>query len=114
MDEVEQYLSRVRPEQREQLERLRAIVRRLVPEAEECISYGIPTFKYKGMLCSYAAFKNHCSFFPGRAPIGEFSEELRDFKTSAGTVQFTLEHPLPESLIERMVRFCRARNETKK
>jgi len=113
MNEVDRYLSGIRPEQREQLEHLRTVIKRLVPEADECISYGVPTFKFKGMLCSYAAFKNHCSFFPGRAPIDEFSEDLKEFKTSAGTVQFTPDHPLPDALIEKMVGFCRARNESK-
>jgi uncharacterized protein YdhG (YjbR/CyaY superfamily) len=114
MNEVDRYLAAVRPEQRVQLEHLRALVRRVVPDAEECISYGIPTFKYYGMLCSFAAFTNHCSFFPGRAPIEAFAEELKEFKTSAGTVQFTLDHSLPDELVERMVRICVARNESKR
>ncbi|MBK7706415.1 MAG: DUF1801 domain-containing protein [Acidobacteria bacterium] len=114
MNEIDIYLSNVRPEQREQLERLREIAKRIAPEAEECISYGVPTLKFHGMLCSFAAFKNHCSFFPGRAPIVACADELKDFKTSAGTVQFTLDRPLPDALIEKMLRLCVERNAAKR
>ena len=113
MNEVDRYLAEVSPEQREQLERLRSIVKRIVPDASEGISYGVPTFRLNGMLCSFAAFRNHCSFFPGKAPIVACANELKNWKTSAGTVRFTLTDPLPDELIERMVKLCVARNESK-
>lgn len=88
---------------RECLITLRKIIRDEVPEADECISYGIPTYKLHGMIASFAAFKNHCSFFPGQT-LDEFREQLGEHKTSRGTVQFTPEKPIPEALIRAMLR----------
>lgn len=111
---VEEYLSLVESAQaRDALERVRAIIRCEMPDAEETISYGIPTFKQNGMIASYAAFANHCSFFPG-AIVEDFADELRAFTTSKGTIQFTPERPLPEDLIRRMVRANLERNLAKK
>ena len=62
---VDEYLNRIEPSQRKQFERVRKIVKKLVPEAEEVISYGIPTWKYRGKyLIYFAAFKNHMSIYP--------------------------------------------------
>ena len=67
---VDDYLSRVPEDSRVALEKLRRTIKSMVPDAVEDISYQIPTFKYQGrMLVSYAAFAEHCSFFPGAAPI---------------------------------------------
>src|SRR5438105_2943289 len=87
------------------LEKLRFTIQKAAPKAEEVISYGIPAFKYNGILVYFAAFKNHCSFFPGsKAVIAEFKEQLKLFKTSAGTIRFTLEKPLPSSLVTKIVK----------
>jgi uncharacterized protein YdhG (YjbR/CyaY superfamily) len=85
------------------LERLRALILEEVPEAEEIIKYGIPTYKYHGYLASFAAFKKHCSFFPGHT-VRDFSEELKGYKVAKGTVQFPPEKPLPDDLVRAMVR----------
>ena len=79
------------------LEKLRATIGAAAPkEATECLSYGIPTFRYKGGLVSYAAFKKHCSFFPLQASlIDEMKDELKNYRTSKGTLQFPLDKPLP-------------------
>lgn len=114
MNEVDEYLAQQPEGHRALLERIRAKVKSIVPDAEECISYKIPTFKYKGMLCSYAGFTNHVSFFPGKQPIVDCADDLKEFKTSAGTVQFTLENPLPDAVLEKMIRICAERNEKKK
>jgi uncharacterized protein YdhG (YjbR/CyaY superfamily) len=113
MSEVDDYLAGINGLQRAELERVRSMVRRVAPDAVECISYGVPTFKLHGMLISYAAFKEHCSIFPGKAPIEALAAELKDFKTSAGTVRFTLERPIRDDLLERIVRECVRRNESK-
>src|SRR2546430_2045819 len=87
-----------------ELERIRAIVRKAVPEAEEVISYGIPAFKYEGhYLVGFAAYRNHLSLFPGAAPIIALKDKLGAYKLSAGTIQFTLEKPLPEALIKEII-----------
>jgi uncharacterized protein YdhG (YjbR/CyaY superfamily) len=103
--DVDAYLSRLPKESRATLEKLRRTVKSTVPEAVEVISYQIPTFKYQGrMLVWYAGFAAHCSFFPGAGPISEHQSELESFQTSKGTIRFTTDHPLPASLIKKLVK----------
>lgn len=103
--DVETYLRRVPTEARASLEKLRQTIKSVVPEAVEVISYGIPTFKLDGrMLVSYAAFAEHCSFFPGAGPVDEHADELQSFQTSKGTVRFTLTRPLSASLVKKLVK----------
>ncbi len=102
---VEAYLAAVPKESRAALEKLRQTIKSLVPEAVEVISYQIPTFKLDGrMLVSYAAFAEHCSFFPGTGPIEAHQNELKSYPTSKGTIRFTPERPLTESLIKKLVK----------
>ena len=102
---VSDYLSAVPREQRAALEKLRSTIKSIVPDATEVISYDIPTFKLNDrMLVSYAAFKKHCSFFPGAGPIKMHANDLKSFQTSKGTIQFTPEHPLSKALITKLVK----------
>ncbi len=113
--DVESYLARCPEPHRTTLEKLRATIGSVVPkETTEAISYGIPTFKYKGGLVAYAAFKNHCSFFPmsGRV-VEEFADELKAYKTSKGTIQFPIDKPLSAMLVKKMVKARVAQNEMK-
>ena len=112
---VEAYLAKVPEPARTTLEKLRATIRAAAPKAAtEAISYGIPSFQYKGGLVAYAAFKRHCSFFPmGAKAIEEFADELEGFRVSKGTIQFALDKPLPAALVRKMVKACAARNEAK-
>lgn len=104
--EVEAYLARVAEPARTTLEKMRAMIRAAAPkDATEAISYGIPSFQYKGALVWYAAFKQHCSFFPMNHSLGdEFTEELKKYKTSKGTIQFPVGKPLPKKLVTRIVK----------
>lgn len=103
--DVEAYLARVPAEARASFEKLRQTIRSVVPDAVEVISYGIPTFKLDGrMLVSYAAFAEHCSFFPGAGPVDEHQDELKSFQTSKGTVRFSTEKPLPASLVKKLLK----------
>lgn len=88
---------------RDALSRLREIIREEAPDAAEVISYGIPSYKLHGYLFGFAAFKNHCSFYPGHT-VAEFSPELSEFKTAKGTIQFTPAKPIPEPLIRAIIR----------
>jgi uncharacterized protein YdhG (YjbR/CyaY superfamily) len=103
---IDEYLEGVPEPHRSTLEKIRAMVRAAVPkDATEAISYGMPAFKYKGGLVGFAAFKNHCSFFPmNSALVEEFKEELKNYKTSKGTIQFPANKPLPASLVKKMVK----------
>lgn len=89
----------------EKLQLIRQTIRKAAPEAEECINYGIPTFKIHGNLVHFAAYKTHLGFYPGASGIAEFKQELAPFNTSKGTVQFPLDKPLPLELISDMVIF---------
>jgi uncharacterized protein YdhG (YjbR/CyaY superfamily) len=96
------------------LEKLRSVIRETAPEAEETIDYGIPTFKLKGNLVHFAAFKNHTSFYPTPSAIEAFKKELSPFKQSKGTVQFPLDEPIPFDLVKKIVKFRAKENEAKK
>ncbi len=94
--DVDNYLSRLPDEQRAALEKIRQTIKSFVPDAIEVISYQVPTFKYQDrMLVSYAAFKEHCSFFPGAAPIEAHRDELKSYQTSKGTIQFPASKLIP-------------------
>lgn len=97
---VDQYLATVPDAERAELERLRAFVRNLVPEAIESISYGMPAYKYKNKpLFYFAAFKDHLSVFATPGPNELLKDKLAAYKTSKGTIQFTLDHPLSDDLL---------------
>jgi uncharacterized protein YdhG (YjbR/CyaY superfamily) len=95
------------------LKKIRATIRSVVPpEATETISYRIPTFRYKGALVAFAAFSNHCSFFPmGASVLDAFESELKGFRTSKGTLHFALDKPLPAALVKKLVKARIAQNE---
>lgn len=103
---VDEYLATVNPEFRVELERVRVLVTRLFPEVEETISYNMPTFKYKNRALVYlTASKKHMSFYPSSWAIEEYRDRLADYKTTEHAIQFTLAKPLPNELIEDLVRF---------
>jgi uncharacterized protein YdhG (YjbR/CyaY superfamily) len=113
---VDEYLAAVPEPARSTLNKIRATILSVVPpEATEGISYGMPAFKYKGALVFFAAFSNHCSFFPGSlAVMAAFKNELKDYPTSKGTVRFPIDKPLPATLVKKMVKARIAENERKK
>jgi uncharacterized protein YdhG (YjbR/CyaY superfamily) len=101
---IDEYLARVRPDQRAALQKLRKTIRSILPRAEECISYGVPAFRLdRHVIVWCAAAANHCSFFPGGA-VEEFESELADYQTSKGTVRFQPDHPLPASLVRKLIK----------
>ncbi|MGZ3847426.1 MAG: iron chaperone [Flavisolibacter sp.] len=102
---VDEYLMLFPDPQRRALETIRHLIKEAAPMADETISYGMPAYKHNGILAYFGGFKTHCSFFPGgSALIEEFSEELKSYRTSKGTIQFPLDKPIPEALIKRMVK----------
>lgn len=101
---IDEYLSKVEPRQRAELERIRALVKQLVPSAEETISYSMPTLKYKNRaLVYFTAAKKHMSFMPSSWAIEAFKDKLTGYKTTEHAIQFTLDNPLPDALIEELV-----------
>jgi len=99
------YLAGLDAKPRAALQRLRRIIRTAVPQADECISYGIPAFRMNGrVLVWYAAAARHCSLFPGAHPIHVYRNALKPYDTSKGTVRFRPEQPLPATLVRKLVR----------
>ena len=114
MNEVDKYLKALPAEQREVLEKLRQTILSVAKGAEEKISYGMPTVYYKGNLVHFAAFTNHMSLFGASAFMTkELKDELAGYKTSKGTIQFTVEKPLPVNLVKRIVKARMQENEAK-
>ncbi len=88
------------------LQKVRAIIKEIIPQAEEIISYGIPTFNLnKTHVVHFAAFKNHLGFFPTPSAISAFTKELENYKTSKGTIQFLYNQEIPYDLIKKIVAF---------
>ena len=92
------------------LQQVRATVHTAAPDAEEAISYGMPTFKLKGNLVHFAAFKKHIGFYPVPSGIEAFKQELAAYKGAKGSVQFPIDKPLPLDLISRIVTLRVAEN----
>jgi uncharacterized protein YdhG (YjbR/CyaY superfamily) len=112
---TDEYLARVPEPARSTLKKIRAAIRSAVPpKATETISYGMPAFKYKGVLVWFAAFSSHCSLFPTASVIEVFKNELKGFSTSKGTIQFPTDKPLPAVLVKKMVKARVAQVERKK
>jgi uncharacterized protein YdhG (YjbR/CyaY superfamily) len=111
---VEDYLATLPEESRKALERLRQTIRAAAPEATEAISYQMPAFKWYGRsLVAYAAFKDHCSFFPMSTKVIEtHREELTSFDTGKGTIRFHTDKPLPAALVRKLVKARIEENES--
>ena len=87
------------------LQKIRGIIRKVAPDAEEAIKYQIPTFVLNGNLVHFAAFQKHIGLYPTPSGIEEFRDELSVYKSAKGSVQFPLDAPVPFSLITKIVKF---------
>jgi uncharacterized protein YdhG (YjbR/CyaY superfamily) len=102
---VEAYLASLPEDVQTGLRKLQAAIATTIPGATRGISYGIPAFKLHGRpLVWFAAFKQHCSFFPGAAAIRIYAVELKGFKTSKGTIRFLPNKPPPGRLVAKLVK----------
>jgi uncharacterized protein YdhG (YjbR/CyaY superfamily) len=110
-DTVDEYMAQLPEKVRTVLSALRNTIKATAPKADELIGYGMPGYKYHGMLVYFAAFKNHCSFFPGTSMLEKFRKEVAKFKTSKGTLQFTVDKPLPLTLVKKIVKERMKQNE---
>jgi uncharacterized protein YdhG (YjbR/CyaY superfamily) len=112
---IDEYVARAPEAARNSLNTMRTAIRSaLPPNAIETISYRIPAFKYKQVLVWFAAFSDHCSFFPTASIVEAFKSELRGFPTSKGTIRFPIDKPLPTALIKKLVQARLAQIENKK
>jgi len=111
--DVDEYLAGVRKEARVVLEKLRQTIKAAAPIASEVMSYQMPMYKHHGMVIGFAAFKDHCSIFPGSAVMDAHKEELKRYSTSKGTIRFPVNKPLPAALVKKLVKMRIRENEVR-
>jgi len=101
---IDEYIANFPKEVQKKLKELRTVIKAAAPEAEEKISYQMPTFALKGNLVHFAAYRNHIGFYPTPSGIDQFKDELSAYKGSKGSVQFPIDQPIPLGLISRIVK----------
>ena len=87
------------------LQAMRETIQKAAPDAEEAISYAMPTFKLNGNLVHFAAYQNHVGFYPVPSGMKEFEKELSVYKSGKGSAQFPHDQPLPLALVTKIVKF---------
>lgn len=102
---VNQYIKTFPDDVQMILQKVRQIIKKAAPDAEEVINYGIPTYKLNGNLVHFAGYKKHIGFYPTPPAIIHFKKELSAYNQAKGSVQFPLDKPVPYKLIEKIVRF---------
>lgn len=107
---IDEYIATFPEEIQKILEELRATIKAAAPDAEEKISYQMPTFALKGNLVHFAAYKNHIGFYPAPSGIQAFKNELSIYTSAKGSVRFPIDEPLPLELISKIVKFRVAEN----
>lgn len=102
---VDAYLDALGPEHRAGLVELRATLRELLPEAEECMSYGVPGYRLDGaVVAGFAAAKRHLSYFPHSGSVlPQVADELSGYSWSRGTLRFPVGSTLPRPLVQRLL-----------
>ena len=103
--EIDDYLANLDEPKRTTLQQLRRTIQSIVPEAEECISYGMPAFRLDGkVIAGFAAFKNHLSYLPhSGAVLAELADDVAGYVTSKGALQFSIDKPLPKTLVKKLI-----------
>lgn len=103
---IDEYIAGFPTETQKVMQLVRSAIKKVVPEAEETISYAMPTFKLNGhYLVYFAGFAKHLGFYPAPVGMETFKEEFKNYKTGKGSVQFPLNQPIPFDLIARIVEF---------
>lgn len=102
---IDEYILQFSPEIQEKLQTMRKIINESAPEAEERMSWQMPTFYLHGNLVHFAVHKNHIGFYPGPSGIAEFKQKVSEYKNSKGAVQFPNDKTIPYEMIAEIVRF---------
>lgn len=102
---IDEYIGGFPAEVQADLMKIREVISKAAPEAEETMSYGVPGYRLKKNLVNFAAFKKHIGLYPTPSAIEAFKEELADYKTAPGTIQFPFGKAIPYDLIRRIVEF---------
>ena len=101
---IDEYIAGFPSDIQEILQKIRITIKAAAPEAEETISYKMPTFNFKGYLAYFAAYKAHIGFYPAPRGNEEFKEEIAAYGGGKGTLQFLYDKPIPYDLISRIVK----------
>jgi uncharacterized protein YdhG (YjbR/CyaY superfamily) len=106
MGEIDEYLASLEEPQRGALERVRDIAQRVAPDATQGTSYGMPALRFAGKpLLGFHVTKQHLSLHPFSPDVvSAVADDLAGFSISKGTIRFTPETPVPEPVIERVIR----------
>ncbi len=114
LKDVDSYIQSAPKETRGKLKDLRSVIRKVAPDAEERISYGMPYYHYKGRLVYFAAAKKHIGLYVPPPIIEEHKSELKNFETAKATVRFSIDKPLPIPLIKKLIKARMEKNNLKK
>jgi uncharacterized protein YdhG (YjbR/CyaY superfamily) len=103
--DIDDYLAGVDGPKRAALEQLRRNVLAVLPDAEQCISYGMPAFKVKGKtVAGFAAFKDHLSYLPHSGSVLSVLEaDLAGYEHTKGSLHFTIDQTLPAALVTKLI-----------
>lgn len=103
--DTNEYIGTFPLQTRKLLRQIKATIKKAASKAEEVISYGMPAFKFHGLLVWFAAYSRHIGFYPRVSAIQAFKKEISKYKNAKGSVQFPLDKPLPLALIKKMVQY---------
>ena len=105
-EDVDRYLAEIEEPKRTTLQGLRESILQVIPDAEQCISYGMPAFRVKGkVVAGFAAFKDHLSYLPHSGSVlDQLGDALAGYSMSKGSLHFPVDEPLPDGVVEALVR----------
>jgi uncharacterized protein YdhG (YjbR/CyaY superfamily) len=102
---IDEYINAAPKEAQEKLREIRDILKKVAPNATESLKWNTPVFEENRILFAYAAFKSHMNFMPTPSALEPFKEELAEYKTGKGTIQFPYDKPLPKTLIQKIAAY---------
>lgn len=105
MTVIDDYLTNVEPSKRQELERIRTLAKKIVPDADEAIVYRMPTLKYQGKpFLGFDAHKNHIGIYPYSSQvIEELKDQLHEYSLSKGAIRVPLDHPISEETLKHII-----------
>lgn len=104
-EEIDAYLNSIEEPKRTTLSQLREAILKYLPDADQGLSYGVPSFKIRGKtVAGFAAFKNHLSYLPHSGSVfTELPNELEEYSKSVGALRFGIDTPLPTELVDKLI-----------
>jgi uncharacterized protein YdhG (YjbR/CyaY superfamily) len=104
-EEIDSYLAALEQPKQSTLRELRHTILNIIPDAEQCISYRTPAFRFRGeVVAGFAAFKSHLSYLPhSGSVIPELQDEVAEYETTKGALHFPVDSPLPQALVKKLI-----------